>query len=241
MKKYILIQAICLSVFALLQYGCEKDRPVPQAQQPLPPIPPPTPPPPPPPPPPTPPPPYFITFAGFDISIESTGDSALLIGKMNGGGVGNTFRYRWEKFNGPNGGIIQKPDSLRTVLKNLEPGVYTYVLRITDQAAVEDTDTITLVVNNPSSAIRKISFLNVEWECPFGCGILLEEVDFYTGSRPIEIFIRRDFSTIWEKVYDILSGVPGRYFYETSTPPYIQIWEEPDVTVFDKPDIKIEF
>jgi len=59
---------------------------------------------------------------------------------------GSITGYQWSYVSGPSDGLIDRPDSSRTLLGNLSAGVHIYRLQVTDNFGRTDADSITIRV-----------------------------------------------------------------------------------------------
>ena len=195
----------------------------------------------------TPPPPTFSQFASLwcsanvDISVELPINFAILHGS-GFGGVGNPLNYKWEKISGPSSYSFDNADTPRTKVMNLEKGTYQFELTATDNAGSSVKDTMTLHVEDPTSSKYQIIFWDMTWLCPFGCGMAIENINSYVPPGSLfSVYIKRDFSFDWELIVPYSTSAVSRYYYEQSSAGGIFIWEEPDVTIYDTPEVKIVF
>lgn len=179
--------------------------------------------------------------ANVDITVELPINYAILHGS-GFGGVGNTLNYNWQKISGPSNYSFENPDSLRTKVLNLNKGVYQFELTVTNNSGDSVKDSMTLKVEDPTSSKHQIFFWDLTWLCPLGCGMSIENINSYVPPNSLfNVYIKRDFSSNWELVLPYSSSTISRYYYDLSSAGGIFIWEDPDVTIYDKPEIKIVF
>ncbi|MGC4100503.1 PKD domain-containing protein [Ferruginibacter sp.] len=87
-----------------------------------------------------------VANAGNDITITLPTNSVTL----NGSGTdadGTITGYLWTKISGPAGGTISNATAASTTVTGLTQGVYSFVLRVTDNSGATDTDTMQVTVN----------------------------------------------------------------------------------------------
>ncbi len=242
MKQFSSWQWLLLLIFILpVNIGCEKETPVTVTPVPLPP-------PPPPPPPVVPQPqntPRIYAQANVDIAVELPINFAILSGHNYGTYhiPATDLSYKWRKISGPASFVIESPDSLKTKVTNLEKGVYQFELEVSAvRLGMSAKDVMTLYVEDASSASRQIYFRKVNWVCPMSCTMEIENVlGYMPANTPFSVYIKREFSSTWELVMHV-SHYPGHnYFYDVMPGGSFTIFENPDVTVYDTPDIKIVF
>ncbi len=176
--------------------------------------------------------------ANMNITIESPMNFAILNGRVTGPG-GNEVKVKWEKITGPVSYLLVSPDSLKTKVTNLEKGVYTFKLSATNSGQTI-TDTMTLIVQDPTSSNKKIFFWSLNWSCPFGCGIYLgEALSYLPANSPFNLYLRREFSSVWELVVPDSSSSTARFYYASDD--QIMVYDTSNMESSDHPEIKIVF
>ncbi len=241
MKKLFFLQSLMLSIFILVvNRGCEKETPVTVTLvSPPPPLPPPL----------SPHPPNndprIFAQANVDIAVELPINFAILSGHDYGtyNIPVSDLSYKWRKISGPSSFLLESPDSLRTKVSNLEKGVYRFELEVSAvRLGLSAKDVMILYVEDPSSTSKQIFFRKIEWVCPMGCTLMVEDLwGYITPTTPFSVYIKREFSSTWELVKPI-SQYPGHnYFYEVHPEGSMVIIENPEPTVEDQPDVKIVF
>ncbi len=177
--------------------------------------------------------------ANMNITIELPMNFAILNGGVTGPGR-NEAKVKWEKITGPVSYLLVSPDSLKTKVTNLEKGVYTFKLSAINTGQTI-TDTMTLVVQDPTSTNKQIFFWSLNWSCPFGCGIYLGDVLSYLPPNcPFTLHLRRDFSSDWELIVPESSSSTARFVYYVSDD-QIMVYDTSNMESSDHPEIKIVF
>ena len=62
---------------------------------------------------------------------------------------GTISEWLWTKISGPASFNITNPRSAKTVVKNLDAGIYQFELKVTDNGGLSAKDTIQVIVNDP--------------------------------------------------------------------------------------------
>jgi hypothetical protein len=88
-----------------------------------------------------------IANAGADQVITLPGNTVVLDGTASKDPDGVISFYRWTKIAGY-GAVIESPGAAITNVKNLEGGIYQFVLSVRDNGGSVDTDTVEVTVNN---------------------------------------------------------------------------------------------
>ncbi len=91
-----------------------------------------------------------IAKAGADIVLDLPTDSVLLDGRNSSDADGTIASFQWSKISGPVSSIIRTPDSPQTIIAALTQGVYSFVLKVTDDKGLSDIDTVQVLVNDPA-------------------------------------------------------------------------------------------
>jgi len=177
--------------------------------------------------------------ANLNITIELPMNFAILNGEVNGPGR-NGANIKWEKINGPASYLLVSPNSVKTKVTNLEKGIYTFKLSATN-SALAVTDTMTLIVQDPTSANKQIFFWNLNWSCPLECGIHIEDaLSYLPPNSPFTLFLRREFSSVWDLIVPASSSSTARFVYSVSGD-QIMIFDTSSIESSDHPEIKIVF
>lgn len=98
-----------------------------------------------------------VAIAGSDVTLPANTTEFLLNGSQSYDPDGRIRKYRWTKISGPDGDSILNPTAAQTKVIRLKSGLYTYQLKVTDNAGSFATDEIALTVSNPS-------MLFVDWK-----------------------------------------------------------------------------
>ena len=92
-----------------------------------------------------------IANAGADQTITLPKDSVILDGSASSDPDGTITAYNWTKIAGPSSSNISKPDSSKTSVKTLVPGVYKFELTVTDNGGLFAKDTVQVMVDAPGN------------------------------------------------------------------------------------------
>jgi hypothetical protein len=95
-----------------------------------------------------------IAIAGPDQSISLPTDSIMLDGNASRDPDGSIVRFQWRKISGPGTINIGNTSSPGTVVRNLISGAYFFELRVTDNGGSSATDSLLVVVSDPSQPNR---------------------------------------------------------------------------------------
>jgi hypothetical protein len=194
----------------------------------------------PPPPPPSPSNQLIWVDANMNITIELPMNFAMLNGIVTGPGR-NGVTYNWQKVSGPSSCTIENPDSLVTKVSNLELGVYQFKFTATNISGQARTDSMTLIVQDPTSSNKQLVFWNVNWECSLECSIYLGNVSQYLPANgAISVYIRREGQQNWDLVVPESNFTTERYFYVSSSG-QLSVVENSILDATDHPEIKIVY
>jgi ribosomal protein L14 len=97
--------------------------------------------------------------AGLDITITLPLDSVTL----NGSGVdpdGTIASYQWTKISGPSQYTIVSATQSRTMINNLEKGIYQFALQVTDNSGATGRDTVQVTVNQSTQEVNLAPIAN---------------------------------------------------------------------------------
>ena len=92
-----------------------------------------------------------ISIAGSDQVITLPTDSVLLDGRNSSDPDGTISVWFWTKISGPASFLINNPSTSATPVKNLTTGAYQFELKVTDNGGLYVTDTVQVIVNDPSN------------------------------------------------------------------------------------------
>ncbi|MCP9751101.1 PKD domain-containing protein [Ferruginibacter sp. HRS2-29] len=81
-----------------------------------------------------------------NINVASPATTATLTGETSSDEDGNIASYSWTKLTGPAGGNVSSPTSPNTTITDLQDGVYTYDLLVTDNEGATGHATATVTV-----------------------------------------------------------------------------------------------
>jgi hypothetical protein len=242
MKKVFFLRWFpLLLLIGLVIIACEKETPVTVT-----PVPPPLPPQPPPPAvPQSQNSPRIHVRANVDITVELPINFAVLSGNSDGtyNIPANDISYQWRNISGPASFSIQKPDSLKTVVSNLAKGIYLFELTVSAaRIGMSAKDTMVLDVEDASSSNKQVFFRKVWWICPMGCTLPVADIsDYIPTNTPFSVYIKREFSSTWDLVKPSSQYPGNNYFYERWPDGTLVVFEDPETTVYDQPDVKIVF
>ncbi|HET6766412.1 MAG TPA: hypothetical protein VFH08_03400, partial [Chitinophagaceae bacterium] len=189
-----------------------------------------------------------IADANVDITIETPINHSMLNGYITSIGTVITSSS-WKQISGP-AAYIHNPQALQSKVSNLDViGVYEFELTVLDNTNHFDKDTMTLRVEDATSNNNQIFLWDVRWTAnSTGFDELHIDIDnfyyFVPTNTPFEIFIKRAASSAWEEVMpSTQSNGSARYVYYLGSTlnAVLRIYEIPEVTTNDKPDIKIVY
>lgn len=191
-----------------------------------------------------------IADANIDITIQYPVNYAMLNGNVIGTAPGTRIKSAsWKQISGPQA-YINNSQSLQSRVSNLDnEGTYEFELTVLDNANHFDQDTMTVKVENATSADSQIFLWNVKWtQRVIGFDELHIEIEnfyyFVPTNTPFGIFIKRDASSAWEAVIPSgqSTGNAGYIYYVgNNLNSALTIYELPEVATNDRPDIKIVF
>lgn len=105
----------------------------------------------------------------------------------------------WKKIDGPAGGTIEAPNSLKTKVTNLEIGRHVFELAVRDLGGLERKAIVKVFVVQPGQ--NEVTFNDVEWVCPMGCSFTINNFNsFVPSDKPFKVFLREPNTTIWQQV-----------------------------------------
>jgi hypothetical protein len=85
--------------------------------------------------------------AGTDRVITLPTSSASLVGTGSTDADGTIASYQWQQMTGPSTSTLSATNTASITVSNLQAGVYTYRLTVTDNDGATDTDNVTVTVN----------------------------------------------------------------------------------------------
>ena len=94
---------------------------------------------------------YPVANAGPDQVVTLPDNSVVLDGSASKDPDGYINLYRWTKITG-HGSINESPGASIAKIKNLEGGIYQFVLAVRDNGGLVDTDTVEITVNNATGS-----------------------------------------------------------------------------------------
>lgn len=95
-----------------------------------------------------------VAVAGPDVQITLPADTMLLDGTASADPDGKINAWNWSKVAGPNTYSIQRADSAKAIVGNLNAGVYQFELQVTDNNGAEARDTVQVTVVASGSVNR---------------------------------------------------------------------------------------
>src|SRR5687768_15113602 len=123
---------------------------------------------------------WLTASAGYDRILELPGNETMLEGAYwysDNRRLSNDVTARWSKLSGPDSYTLENKDSLLTKLSNLEEGVYSFELTLTDvRFAKSDKDTTIVTVRKSSSIPKEIIFKDINMICPWYCGWEIQKI-----------------------------------------------------------------
>lgn len=96
-----------------------------------------------------------VAIAGSGQSITLPVDSVVLDGSASSDPDGTLASYKWLQLQGPSTAIFRDSSSVKTVVSNLDKGVYSFILKVTDDKGASSSDTVTVVVSGLDSGMNK--------------------------------------------------------------------------------------
>jgi len=97
--------------------------------------------------------------AGSNQTINPPATATSLTGTATAAGGATIVSTFWVKSSGPTGGVIVSPATLNTSITGLVPGVYVYLLTVTDSNGLVTTASVTITVNAPAPPPTSGSYL----------------------------------------------------------------------------------
>jgi major membrane immunogen (membrane-anchored lipoprotein) len=89
--------------------------------------------------------------AGANRSITLPASSATLNGSGSSDADGTIATYLWQQTAGPSASVLSATNTANITVSNLQAGVYTYRLRVSDNDGATDEATVTVTVNAPAN------------------------------------------------------------------------------------------
>jgi lysophospholipase L1-like esterase len=89
-----------------------------------------------------------VAKAGNDSTIIIPANTITLNGSSSSDADGTITNYQWSKIAGPAGYVIDNTVASVTTVSNLSDGIYSFVLKVTDNKGASATDTIQIIVAN---------------------------------------------------------------------------------------------
>lgn len=250
MKEINIPGYIMLFILIILNANCEKEYPTTRtsASSSTPILPPPPPPPPPPP----------LPVPNTAPNCNAGQDQLVFFPTsfctLNGHAYDRENNIRtvlWSKISGPSSFLIAHPDSLSTVVSNLQIGVYQFELTVTDSMGMYGKDTINVIVDQMPVNTNEIILENLVWVFPWYNAIEVKNFyDLIPSGSMFRIYIRRATSPDWIEAYpesNYVTNAAYEYFIETR-PDGAGIYTYGSLYIFyygmdtsDTPDVKIVF
>ncbi|HEX2846343.1 MAG TPA: hypothetical protein VHN59_07325 [Chitinophagaceae bacterium] len=188
--------------------------------------------------------------AGKDQFLEMPLNETTISGSYSDA-ENNVVRTKWIKISGPETFTLVDQNSLSTAVKNLQRGVYQFVLIVTDEGNLSGKDTIMIKVGNLPENPNEIIFKELDWTYnwnTWGTHIEIKNInDWLTGEKISKIFIKKQNSSGWTEVVPFDENVNtslypayiiGSYYYADDKSLYV-IYNGNDVQ--DRPDIRITY
>jgi len=88
-----------------------------------------------------------VAKAGSDLSITLPTNTVNISGSSSADPDGTISSYQWTKLSGPTSFTIVSGTTVSTAVNNLTAGVYSFQLKVTDNAGASSLDTINVTVN----------------------------------------------------------------------------------------------
>ena len=92
-----------------------------------------------------------VANAGTNETITLPASSANLNGSASSDPDGSIATYQWQQTNGPSTSTLSATNTANITVSNLQAGVYTYRLTVTDNGGLTASATVTVTVNNATA------------------------------------------------------------------------------------------
>ena len=127
--------------------------------------------------------------------------------------------------------VIDNPASFETKVQNLVKGVYNFEFKAIDKWGMVGTDTVSVYVLEKGSGNNEIILKDVQWNCPMGCNLGIENFYNYVPKGiAFKVYVKRDNATQWVEYVDW-------NIYQN----YLEIFIASELWPDDTPDIKIVY
>ncbi|MGN6291260.1 MAG: PKD domain-containing protein [Chitinophagaceae bacterium] len=190
-----------------------------------------------------------LADAGEDQFLELPLNETTISGSYSDA-ENNVVRVKWVKISGPETFTIVDQSALSTVVKNLQHGVYRFVLIVTDAGNLSGKDTVIIKVGNLPTNPNELLFKELDWAYnwdTWGTHIEIKNIyDWLDGEKISGIFLKGQNRSDWIKVIPFDRGVNTSFYlayiigglYSSNQSLYI-IYNGNDV--LDRPDIRIVY
>lgn len=167
--------------------------------------------------------------AGSDIYIVFPANSITLKGSAEY--PEKIQSVSWKLASGHGSIFIDNSASFETKVLNLLKGVYLFEFKGIDKLGLVGTDTVSVHVLEKGSGNNEIIFKDVQWNCPLGCNLGIENFYNYVPMGiAFKVYVKRDNSTQWVEYVDW-------NIYQT----YLEIFVSTELWPDDTPDVKIVY
>ncbi|MCH4551055.1 PKD domain-containing protein [Aestuariibaculum lutulentum] len=178
--------------------------------------------------------------AGTDKLVFLPNNSCRLNGWASYQVVNPPVKYRWDKIAGPDSFHFVSPDSLSTILNELEKGMYKIEITCIAANGYIAKDTCSVIVGQFPSPSNFIVFNNQKWDGTgllWGAQILIPDIYQYIPIGGVfKVFLRRLNSETWEEImFDDHDSLISAHLFNGNLGIYSNVEET------DSPDIKIEY
>ncbi|HSB92909.1 MAG TPA: PKD domain-containing protein [Flavitalea sp.] len=158
-----------------------------------------------------------VANAGADKSIEFPAYSTLLDGNASYDPDGKVTGWLWTQIDGPSAGNIVSLSSSSTLVTNLMDGIYTMVLKVTDNYGLSSNDTVQIAVNTSNSIY---TFHNLPWSNTSTCSFLIQNLnDKIPQGKNFDVYVQSSMNGNLSKWISVPagSGPYMSYIYDNVT------------------------
>ena len=185
-----------------------------------------------------------VAFAGRNFHVVLPKDFCWLSGENYQNGNLKVEKTTWKKLSGPTSYLLEKPDSLRTKVSNLEKGIYEFELTIAMSGLI-GKDTVAITVGEISKPPKEVIFKDLIWGISWFNVIKIFDFNDLFLNSIFKVYIQRNNNPQWVEVPFINQNKPFKYEYYVLSGPsggystlYIEYW---GTDFDDTPAVKIMY
>jgi poly(3-hydroxybutyrate) depolymerase/lysophospholipase L1-like esterase len=115
-----------------------------------------------------------VASAGDNISISLPQNSVSIDATSSADADGDIETFLWSKISGPDGAVITDSSSSITTVTNLKPGMYQFLLTVTDNEGGSSSDVIQVTVVNPFPNTPPIANAGVDQTITLPAALVLD-------------------------------------------------------------------